>query len=98
MEFPKYKSRRIVSITTACLEWVDTRLVNAAIVARASPNGSKEIFKNNPDPSSQTFKKLKIIPKGFPWRMHLFVSRPTVFWTLKDLFRWFSVALNGLFD
>lgn len=47
MEFPKYKSRRIISITTACLEWVDTRLVYAAIVARASPIVSIVVFKNN---------------------------------------------------
>lgn len=47
MEFSKYKSRRIISITTACLEWVDTRLVYAAIVARASPIVSIVVFKNN---------------------------------------------------
>lgn len=46
-EFPKYEGRRIVSISTACLEWVDTRLIYAAIVARASPIISIIVFKNN---------------------------------------------------
>lgn len=47
MDFPKYKSRRIISISTACIEWVDTRLVYAAVLARASPIVSIVIFKNN---------------------------------------------------
>lgn len=46
-EMPKYEGRRIVSISTACLEWVDTRLIFAAIVARASPIVSIVVFKNN---------------------------------------------------
>ena len=46
-EFPRYEGRRIVSISTACLEWVDTRLIYAAIVARASPIISIVVFKNN---------------------------------------------------
>jgi hypothetical protein len=46
-EFPKYDSRRIVSISTACLEWVDTRIIYAAIAARASPIISIVVFKNN---------------------------------------------------
>ena len=46
-EFPRYEGRRIVSISTACLEWVDTRLIYAAVVARASPIISIVVFKNN---------------------------------------------------
>ena len=46
-EFPKYEGRRIISISTACLEWVDTRLIYAAVIARASPIISIVVFKNN---------------------------------------------------
>ena len=46
-EFARYEGRRIISISTACLEWVDTRLVYAAVVARASPIVSIVVFKNN---------------------------------------------------
>lgn len=46
-DFPRYEGRRIVSIATACLEWVDTRLIYAAVVARASPIVSIVVFKNN---------------------------------------------------
>ena len=44
---PRYEGRRIISISTACLEWVDTRLIYTAIVARASPIVSIVVFKNN---------------------------------------------------
>ena len=47
LEFPKYKSRRIIGISTACIEWVDTKLVYAAVIARASPIVSIVVFKNN---------------------------------------------------
>lgn len=47
MEFEKYKSRRITCVSTACIEWVDTRLVFVAVVARASPVVSVVVFKNN---------------------------------------------------
>ena len=32
-----YKGRRIVSISSCCLEWLDTTLIYIAVVARASP-------------------------------------------------------------
>jgi len=46
-ELPKYEGRRIIDISTACIEWVDTRLIYTAIIARASPIISIVIFKNN---------------------------------------------------
>jgi hypothetical protein len=44
---PKYEGRRILDISTACLEWIDTRLIYAAIVARGSPIVSIVCFKHN---------------------------------------------------
>lgn len=46
-EVPKYKGKRIINISTACIEWVDTKLIYAAVVARASPIVSIFVFKNN---------------------------------------------------
>jgi hypothetical protein len=34
---PLYKGRRILSMSISCLEWLDSRLVYVAVVARASP-------------------------------------------------------------
>ena len=45
-EVPKYKGKRIINISTACIEWVDTKLIYAAVVARASPIVSIFVFKN----------------------------------------------------
>lgn len=47
IEIAGYKSRRILNIATASLEWVDTRLIYAAIVARASPTIHIVCFKHN---------------------------------------------------
>jgi len=44
---PKYEGRRILNIATACLEWIDTRLIYCAIVARGSPIVSIVCFKHN---------------------------------------------------
>lgn len=44
---PRYEGRRILDISTACLEWIDTRLIYAAIVARGSPIISIVCFKHN---------------------------------------------------
>ena len=46
-EILKYKGRRIISIATCCIEWVDTRLVYFAVAARASPIVSIFCFKNS---------------------------------------------------
>jgi hypothetical protein len=46
-EVPKYKGKRIINISTACIEWVDTKLIYAAVVARASPIISIFVVKNN---------------------------------------------------
>lgn len=42
-----YKGRRIVSITTCSLEWLETRLTYVAVVARASPIISIFCFKSS---------------------------------------------------
>ena len=47
MALPRYTSRRITNIATASLEWVDTRLIYAAVVARASPIITIVCFKHN---------------------------------------------------
>ena len=46
-EFPRYKGKRIINISTSCIQWVDTKLIYAAVVARASPIISILVFKNN---------------------------------------------------
>lgn len=43
----RYKGKRIINISTACIEWVDTKLIYAAVVARASPIISILVIKNN---------------------------------------------------
>jgi hypothetical protein len=44
---PGYESRRIQSISTATLEWTDTKLTYTAIIARGSPIISIVCFKQN---------------------------------------------------
>ena len=44
---PRYEGRRILDIGTAALEWVDSRLIYTAIVARGSPIISIVCFKHN---------------------------------------------------
>ena len=44
---PRYTGRRIQSISTATLEWTDTRLTYTAIIARGSPIISIVCFKQN---------------------------------------------------
>jgi hypothetical protein len=46
-ELEFYKGRRITSISSAALEWVDTRLVYLAVTARASPIVTILVFKVN---------------------------------------------------
>ena len=46
-ELPLYAGRRILSMSAACIEWLDTRLVYVAVVARASPVISILVFKHN---------------------------------------------------
>ena len=43
----RYEGRRIISISTAALEWVDTRLCYTAVVARGSPIITILVFKHN---------------------------------------------------
>ena len=43
----RYLSRRIINISTATLDWVDTKLTYAAVVARGSPIVSIVCFKQN---------------------------------------------------
>ena len=45
-ELPHYAGRRILSMSTACLEWLESRLVFVAVVARASPIVSILVFKD----------------------------------------------------
>lgn len=45
-ELPRYAGRRILSMSTSCIEWMDSRLVYVAVVARASPIVSILVFKD----------------------------------------------------
>jgi hypothetical protein len=47
IEIDKLVSRRIINISTCTLEWIDTRLTYAAVVARGSPFVSVICFKHN---------------------------------------------------
>jgi len=47
MAIARYAGRRITNIATASLEWVDTRLIYAAVVARGSPIVTIVCFKHN---------------------------------------------------
>jgi hypothetical protein len=46
-ELPCYKGRRILSISLATLEWLDSRIVYAAVVARASPIISIVVYRHS---------------------------------------------------
>jgi len=47
MEISKFKGRRIINISTATIEWIDTKLTYVAVVARGSPVVSIVCFKHN---------------------------------------------------
>jgi len=47
IEIEIYKSRRITNISTCTVEWTDTKLTYAAIIARGSPVVSIIAFKHN---------------------------------------------------
>ena len=47
LAIPHYDGRRITNISTAVLQWVDTRLIYAAVVARGSPVITVVCFKHN---------------------------------------------------
>lgn len=47
ISIPLFKSRRIIDISTASLEWINTRLTYAAIVARGSPIVALVVFRHN---------------------------------------------------
>jgi len=47
MDIERYAGRRITCISTATLEWVDTKLIYAAIAARGSPIVTIVVFKHN---------------------------------------------------
>jgi len=47
IELERFKTRRIINISTATLEWIDTKLTYAAIVARGSPLVSIVCMKHN---------------------------------------------------
>ena len=47
IEIERFKSRRVISISSASLDWIDTRLTYAVIVARGSPIVEIVVFKHN---------------------------------------------------
>lgn len=47
IQLPMFKSRRIINISTASLEWINTRLTYAAVVARGSPFVQVVVFRHN---------------------------------------------------
>jgi len=47
MEISKFKGRRIINISTATIDWIDTKLTYVAVVARGSPVVSIVCFKHN---------------------------------------------------
>lgn len=47
LEISKFKGRRILNISTASLEWIDSKLTYASIVARGSPFIEIVCFKQN---------------------------------------------------
>lgn len=47
MQIEKFKGRRIQNISTATLQWVDTKLTYMVVVARGSPLVSIICFKHN---------------------------------------------------
>ena len=46
-ELPQFEGRRINNISTATLEWVDSKLTLAAVIARGSPIVHIVAFKHN---------------------------------------------------
>ena len=47
MEITRFQGRRIINISTATIEWIDTKLTYVAVVARGSPVVSIVCFKHN---------------------------------------------------
>jgi hypothetical protein len=47
LEIDEFKGRRILNVSTCTLEWIDTRLTYAAIIARGSPIINVVVFKHN---------------------------------------------------
>jgi len=47
IDIARYKGRRIINISTATLDWIDTKLTYAAVTARGSPVISIVCFKHN---------------------------------------------------
>jgi|TARA_B110000285_G_C15127831_1_gene621446 hypothetical protein len=47
MEIARFKGRRIINISSATIEWIDTKLTYVAVVARGSPVVSIVCFKHN---------------------------------------------------
>ena len=46
-ELPNFEGRRINNISTATLEWVDSKLTLSAVIARGSPTVHIVAFKHN---------------------------------------------------
>ena len=47
LAIPRYQGRRILNISTATIEWIDTKLTYIAVIARGSPVISIVVFKQN---------------------------------------------------
>ena len=47
MQIAKFEGRRVINISTATIEWIDTKLTYIAVVARGSPFISIVGFKHN---------------------------------------------------
>lgn len=55
IEIDQFKGRRIISISACTLEWIDTRLTYAAVVARGSPFINVIVFKHNENKMYQIY-------------------------------------------
>jgi hypothetical protein len=55
MEIERYAGRRICCISTASLEWVDTKLIYAAVAARGSPIVTIVVLKHNENKMYQLY-------------------------------------------
>ena len=55
MEIERYSGRRITNIATATVDWVDTKLIFAAIIARGSPVVTIVVFKHNENKMYQLY-------------------------------------------
>ena len=60
-ELPQFEGRRINNISTATLEWVDSKLTLAAVVARGSPIVHIVAFKHNEN-KFHHFYSVKVCP------------------------------------